>query len=64
MVVHVQDSLPHRVSLGKIECIGSAEQSKDNGPRRAWSHSETSLELGGYAVQCFGENQREDRAEV
>lgn len=28
MVVHVQDSLPHEVLLGEIECIGSAERIK------------------------------------
>lgn len=64
MVVHVQDSLPHEVSLGEIECIGSAERSKDDGPRRAWSYSETSLELGGCAVRYFGENQRAEKDEV
>lgn len=50
MVVHVQDSLPYEVLLGEIKCIGSAERRKDNGPRRAWSRSEPSLDLGGYAV--------------
>lgn len=44
MVVHVQDSLPHEVLLGEVECIGSAERSKVDGPRRAWAHSEASLD--------------------
>jgi hypothetical protein len=35
VVVHVRDSLPREVLLGGAECIGSAERSKEDGPRRA-----------------------------